>query len=892
MFPFQYISLGLVAITALIVLINLLKGLIRGLKKTIGSLAAIIISAVIAVIVTFIICKPSSPAMVWLMDSIRGLLSEGEIQEIFAIEALGETISYYFSMILAPFVFLVLYIVLSIIVSIIVAIAVKFIPPKEKPAPVIHRLGGLGVGIVCGLLVSAIVLMPVVGVLNTVIDVAGSDTIEIEDDEITQLLDEAANDQIFAVYSACCGWMFDSMTSVDFRGERVYLKNDIGVVLAIVGSVEKLSGDTEDFTQEHVDALDHIVDSLDKSPLLKHSISGILSEMASKWVAGEEFLGMEKIDAGELLNPIIDTMIEIISTSNKDNIAEDMHTLIEMLGVFVKHDMLSNTDDYQAMLSTLGREGVITELIDIANKNERMSVLSDQITRLSIRALASTIGIPKNAEEKYNNLMNDIAKSLNDSIGMSEVERFEYCKEHISDSLDKYGVEAEGMALDHITESIIYDLGSKSEVDGETVSEFFIIYAVAAADSDMSAGASGFDFLASEDKKIVINSDGTITVAGKVLKNYNAANYGDSAAYTMGRQHADFGDASTLFSSKTMKSSLITLDDILSHLTRYSDCADPDEETRKIADILATAMDVFGDGIENMSKTELLSKIGELLDKMNATEIFGEGVTANILKAIFQSDNVKGELGLSSKEVNAFADKLNENAKSENGSYASTTAMVSHTITVVDKITDTSATKEELRESTEKLMSDMTPENAELLSTMTTPSMMMKYGVKEEKSDLVANSVSKLFSNMSNFQSNTSSSAGDEEYGKEADAVNTVLQLAMDGSDSDAKSLFASDEGEGRIDATPEEYVDLLVSSEVVSETLLSTVYDEGNTDNPFGVNPTDGDEEALSQALLDHYNENSIGLTEEEDALLVKKLNAVAIVSNIESPFAVKEVQ
>ena len=38
----QYLVLGLVAVTALIVFINLIKGLIRGFKKTLGSIVPIV----------------------------------------------------------------------------------------------------------------------------------------------------------------------------------------------------------------------------------------------------------------------------------------------------------------------------------------------------------------------------------------------------------------------------------------------------------------------------------------------------------------------------------------------------------------------------------------------------------------------------------------------------------------------------------------------------------------------------------------------------------------------------------------------------------------------------------------------------------------------------------
>ena len=884
---FQYISLGLIAVTALIVLANLLMGVLRGLKKTIGSLVAIVASALLAFIVTIIICNPTSSVVASVMTAITDSLATGEIQDIFGIVEIGEALTYYLAMLMAPFVFMALYAILSVILTIVAAIVIKFIPPFKKPKPAVHRVGGLGVGLVCGLLVSLLVLMPVVGVLNIASEIGQSGAIpEDSEDETTQIFDEIAADPVLKVYAVSAGWMFDYLASADFQGERVYLKKDIGVILTLVSNIESLSGDATEFGQDQIDALNRIIENLDQSALLKHTLSGVLSQLAGNWVAGESFLGMERIDAGELLNPVIDTILEVISTSNKDNIVADMTTLTEILSVFVKHDMLAFSEDYEAMLDTLGRDGVIAELISVANKNERMSVLSDTITQLSIRALASTIGIPKDATEKYNLLMDEIATTLNESSGMSRGEKLEYVKEHVADSLDKYGVEAEGDALDNIAASIINDLGSKGEVNGDDVSEFFTVYAIASEESDARANGNGLDRLGDASSNVVVNEDGTISVNGKVLKNYNADNFTSSSAYKSGAQHDNFGDAATLYSAQSMKSSLVTLDDILAHVKKYSDCADPDAETEKISNILTSAMDIFG-GEEDLDKADMLEHVGDLLDQMSATEIFGQEVTSDLLKAIFQSDNVKGELGLSNKEINDFADKLNSTANGETSSYKETTAAVSSTIQVVDKLNDKNTTKEERRESTEKLMENMTPENAELISTMTTPSMMEQYGAKGENAEIVSNSVTTLFTNMANFQSTTESSSGDEEYAKEADAVNTVLQLAMDGAESTSNSLFATEGDEGRTGSTAEEYVDLLVGSSVVSETLLTTVYEDGNDDNPFGVTPTENDKAELNTALTTYYENNSEGLSEEEHELLIRKLNAVAIVSNIEVPFS-----
>ncbi len=888
---FIYIGLGLIAVTALIVLINLLMGLIRGLKKSIGSLVAVIISALISWLVTVLICSPTSGLVQYLIGMLQGFVSQAEIGEIFGILELGEAVSYYVSMLAAPFVFLALFIIISIIISIVVAIVIKFIPPHKKPGKVLHKLGGVGVGLVCGLLVSLLVLMPVVGVLDVVVAVGESGVLDSDDTEnedmqmIADIVKGISEDKIIATYSATTGWMFDTLASADFDGQRIYLKDDVAVIVVVVGNIGTISGDATNFGDKQINALETIVDNIDKSPLLCNTLAGVLSEMSSKWLAGETFLGTEKIDGGELLNPVIDTVLGVMATSDKDNIGADMRTLTEILEVFVEHDMLENSGDYERMLEILGKEGVISELMTVANKNERMSVLSDEITHLSIRALASTIGIPADADETYNLLMSEIAKSLNDTKGLSASDREIQVEKDVAKALDKYGVEVDGQASKNITKSIIADLGGHGTLEGDDIKEFFTVYAIAYTVAPSGAASLGVEYLSDESIDITVNSDGTVSVGGVVLKNYTAADYKSSAAYVMGKDGVDIGDAATLYSAASMKSSHITLADISKYIKKYADCADPEAEANKIADILGYAMDMFGSGAEDMTKSEMILKMGELLDKMHATEIFGENVTANLLKAIFQSDSVRGDLGLTSAEVNIFTDKLNDTAKSDDGSYISTTVAVSKTVEVVDKINDKNTTKEERRESTEKLIEDMTPANAELLGTMTTPSMMVQYGTSEEKSQFVADSVTTLFNNMADYKSTTTASSGDEEFAKEADAVNTVLQLAMDSADSDAGALFSTGDGEeSRTGSTAEEYVELLAGSDVVSKTLVTTVYEEGNTDNPFGVVPTEDDKAALSDALNSYYADN---LGQGDDELLVQTLNAIAIISNIEAPFA-----
>ncbi len=896
---FIYLSLALVAITLLIVLINIIKGLIRGLKKTIGTLIAIIISAVIAAIVTIFVCDPESAAITAIMDLFKSMFTEGELKEIFGIEELTESLSYYISMIAAPFIFMSLYAVLSIIIAIVVGILVKIIPPFKKPNIVLHRLGGVGVGLICGLLVSALLLMPVVGVVSVAITVGTSETIAFEnpDSEIVVLAEEGSDDTIFAVYSASSGWLFDLFASANYDGEKIYLKDDVDVIITVIGNMGEISGDVSEFNDKQIEALDNIVGVLDDSALLKNTLAGMLSHLASKWVAGESFIGVARIDAGELLNPVIDSVLEVLATSSKDTITADMTTLVDIIEVMIDYKLLENVDNFEKILEVLsdapeGEESAIEALINVANANPRMSGLSDEITQLSIRALASTLGIPVDSDERYDMLMDDIASVLNESLNAEDREA--YVKENVAEALDSYGVNIDGDAADEITSSMLADLGDLSVVESGAVKEFFMIYAVSLGSlNETKYGYSGLDLLsAEEDDGVTADpSTGEIKLGDYVFKYYNAASYTESAAYIAGQNNLDFGSAATLYSADSMESNVITLEDIFNageegeKAKKFSELSadEAKEEAKKFSEMLSMVGDLFGDDFDNIDYKQMVKNMGGVLDKMSDMQTLGGAATAELVKAVFQSEAIVDSLGIPSDQLEDRALDLINNAKREDSSYSTATKAIGGMLEMIDKVNDKGATKEEKIETTKELMTNMTPANAEMLSNMATPEMMKDYVKDETKAESVSNSVSSLFTNMSKLETED-----DEEYKKESEAVNTVLNLAMDSADSTHTSLFTTvDENgnvveEGKMDTDAAGFVSLVTGSKVVSQTVKETVE---SGENPYGIDPSAEDEAVLSDALVDHYAAEKENLSAEELEELKETLTSIAMISNIEVP-------
>ena len=860
-------SLAILAFTLLLVVINVIKATVRGLKKSVGTLIAIVLSAIIAAVLTLVLCRPDSAMMMALKAPvIEALVGMGEI---FEIAALQDAVIYYAIMLIAPFFFMVSYVIINIIVAIIIAIVIKFVPPHKKPGKVLNRLGGAGVGLVCGILVSVILLTPIVGTVGTFVSVADQAIAEDAEDDFSQLIKAASQNTVLQVYNNMgCGLLYNMFASVNVNGEQVYLKDDLAVILSLVGTIGTMSGSSEGYGEGQIDALNAMIDDLERSALIRNVVAAVFSEAATKWTQGETFMGMEKISAGEMLDPMITEMLSVIATTDQTTVTADLRTMADVLGIIVETDLMSDSDA-ESMLKKLSEGNVTSRLIIAINKNQRMAPLADEITKMSVRTLASTIGIPADAAERYDLLMEDIAESLSNTRGMELSARVELVTPEISKALDTYGVDVTDEAATNIAEGLIEDFGDVNYVEASDVEEFFLVYHVAsAADGSVSAGGSSIELLSKNEGFRYEN--GKVYVGDRALNRYTPDNINNSKAYRYGESKVDICDARSLYSAETMISTRITVEDIYDYLGKYADCADVEGEAAKMDEIVAEVVSVFADyDFDNADSAVVMSDMGALLDKMKETTVFSDQAINNLLKGILQSEKISSTLSLTTKEVTEFADDMNSIAAKEDQNYASVTTTVSQTINMIQDV-NSEKTREERKENTVQLLTNMTEDTSNMLGKMVTGSLLTNHGVKETKSGGVSKMTNNLFSNMAAYE-------GADKEG-EADSVNMIVDFAVNEKHDDAESMFNDGDNEGSLGVTADEFVVIVADSEVVSKTVIETVSEEDYAENPIITKSLSKREEANMITAMDNYYAAS-----GNDAEAAATLNALAIFMNIE---------
>lgn len=867
------IALLPLALFGLFLLINVVIGLCTGLKKSLARLAAVIASAIIALITTFIACSPTSGLISSVCGIIEELFAASALEEILAVEALGLSVAYYISMLISPFFFTVVFIGLSIILSIVAAIVIRFIFRNKKPGALLNRLGGALTGLVCAILVTIFILTPVAGIVGLVTPV-------LEMEEVKEGLEEGGvelDTGAIKVFTATCSPMYNLLASKRFEGKRVYLKNELTAVITIVENLAELAVDATEYGDDQIAALDNMLNALNSSPLLKNTVAGVLSEATTKWMNGETFAEIEKPRIEPSLAPFIDAMLELLSTSTLDTIEQDLGTMKDVFTIMIRSDIFKYSGDFDQLLTQLNKSGAITAVLDVIGRNERMAGISDEITNFSIRVLASAVGIPDDDNERYDLLMTDIANALNSTSNKSGTSRVSAMKPKLETAFDRYGVEVSGDTLDKVCEGLIADLGSKIPVYGSDVKEFFAIYAVAEAQHAASGADTGYDMLATNKAPaIMFNSDGTISVGGVVLQNYTAESFRSSYAYRMGSRGVDLEGAATLYSAEAMESTLVTVEDLTSSMTKYGDCPDINAETKKVGQIITRSLEVFDEiDFNTVTATELMSRVGEILDMMQASRVFGKEMTSNMMIALLQSKHMIKPLGISVAESTDVANKINEMVAGGKFDYVHATGIIADAITVMESAGDnTNKTKEEKKEDSKKLLDNISKDSADMLGSLVTPSLVENYGVTSAKSDTVSSTVASLLDNMANYD-NPNDVTG-EQTEKEAEAVSTLLDFAIIASGSKGTLFNAGAGGKGSLDTTAEDFVKLVVESEVVSVTINDMVYRDGHTDNPFGAKLNSKDT-AEAVAAIEQYYVNNGGGTE-----LARTLEAVAIMLNV----------
>lgn len=310
-----------------------------------------------------------------------------------------------------------------------------------------------------------------------------------------------------------------------------------------------------------------------------------------------------------------------------------------------------------------------------------------------------------------------------------------------------------------------------------------------------------------------------------------------------------------------------------------------DDEARTFSKICASLSLMLKDIKKDSSNIAAMVKdFGPLLDSFASSKIIGSDVAKNLLTASLQSKTVRNSLGMTLKGATDVANSISDSSTKD--SYSVLMLSLSNTINVLEKTSNKQNSTEEIT----TLIKDMTPESAKTLQQLAKPEVIQNYGVPEKNAEPVSNLMSDIFGNMSDAKSNPDKPMSDEQYQKESQAINDMMNIAMNStSNSSSDTLFGEN---GSTGITASEYVDRVLDSEIMSETLVQNVYTD-NSAAPkidpleIGKELTDAEKTELTTALTDKWNDQKANSTDAEaNAEYQKVLTSIAAIVNLPITF------
>lgn len=894
-FTKEFIMIGLI-VSAVIVLIFLLSvggsyvfGKINAKFRCLSIVTAALSAFIGALIVKF------NMSSGWALNIVIDYLkSAGEATTSETLAELSEVTVTLLSVIgslTAPIIFLVFFIIFSII-AFITSVIVWFCKmiasasnPEKKKNGFITRLV---TGAVSGLVVTTCLLIPISAYSRVAAialpELEHSGIVE-KDSEVASIItevDEAIVVKSFRIFGGSL--MTNALTNINLNDENsvttVKLADETQNLATLYSHILSLSETKlEDYSDKEAEAILAIGDDFAHSKLITKLSCETLFALTEAWKNGEDFIGIQKPDMGETFAPIFDELI-LISNSDSQNdtyLGEDITTIAQLVshlansGVFAKLDQ-----EPTELIHTLTDNGVISDLITTLNSNQRMKRLIPILSNVGFSVISDSIGIPADKNAVYNDMMSDIADTINVSASLEESERAAKIAETIMATTHDAGMDIAETEATILADSLIKYFGSNTSVTSADVATFFAEVGAAMSES----GSSSIAFTGTPAFSKLNSSSAYSAEAGDLLQKLaeaalitdesarkNAINAAVNGSELYASASADAKKAlieiASNASAEIMAASLenaaalqssekaigkikkITLSDINFNLDLYlnssatSDVINNDMTALFInaATIVKNLASINNSESGAMNFSVIAEALGKILDILASNDIYGKEKTHDLFEAIISSGIISDATGLSRAEI----DKLIESTIGIT-KYSTVVGAMADITSVADGMQNNSLESDHIQ----SLIGNLDHESVVVVDTLITSEKLKESGLNAKDPEQATEVVHKLFGELSAIQN-------EELFETEANAVEHLLELATVASHTTKEDKIFGEGGVLGVTATQ------VIEELHLSSAVCSTFEYSNNTagTNPFGIDMNENDKAEFSAACEQYLKEN-----------------------------------
>ncbi len=510
-------------------------GLFIGLKRTRVRFICVAASFVISMIVAFSVKNLLANTVMNLLNSSANAGGAEVISLIMNSEGMREALFQCGGALIAPWVFLIVFVLLCTISWIICNILFLFTSLGKKsnvefeeaeleenifsdlygeydePVENVYEKKGLFriaiYALAQVLLTFFVILTPVVSTLDCVPAVVNSacdmgliqkesqDANAMTHSEIMDTLGEIDRAPLVVCYRALGGnALCNKLTSFEILGQKSNLHTELNFLSDFVSNIFKLSGKKiQDYGDADVEVLRKIDADVHNSIFLPVVAGDLIYAVTDGWLdesGSQAVLGMQKPsfdqDTTAMVAEPFDHILEAFhkDAHNIEALRADLDTVERTMEILIETGVIAGMrENHTNILVELLNSGTtIQQLLDEFDKNPSFAPLTDDITRIGMRAMGSTLKIPSESNEAYNQFTGDLASTLSDlnAQGMTAEEQKTYLTTTIRDTYEQQSgekLELGDEVVELYADVLVKEFEGKQDISAEDMQKFFDAYA-------------------------------------------------------------------------------------------------------------------------------------------------------------------------------------------------------------------------------------------------------------------------------------------------------------------------------------------------------------------------------------------------------------------------------
>ena len=402
-----YIALGIAGVCGVLMLLGALAGIRRGLMRQgvrfLTIIASVAISFFAATGITngvlgFFEGKTLTEAIEQLAGSeaLEGMepivlaimngISPAAVQQVLALP---------FAIFVAPIAFVLVFLIVSLLMGIVHKIISGACGFTKRKNNALTRLLGFVLGAFQGIVVTAVVLVPVSGLLgmigNTVAQIERLEDASVmastgdQDDDASDALDMSAVLDIYDEYlrdavespvlklTNTLGGEFLSkqISTVKIAGKKQDARATIPSLVEIAVDAMSLADlDIENLTEDDKDTITGLIDKLMAEPLTSTIIVEGFRAVANA-VVDEDAGILDELELEAPLDDIIAAAVSVYTNSTVETVKSDLVTMCEVLFIVADSDLIANAEDIDPIELILApdEENLIIRVLEVVAQN-------------------------------------------------------------------------------------------------------------------------------------------------------------------------------------------------------------------------------------------------------------------------------------------------------------------------------------------------------------------------------------------------------------------------------------------------------------------------------------------------------------------------------------------